>query len=116
MRMELRNESKLSQICKSHRPYAERIEDQRKEVRFNSPFQLNLKLDSRREDHPSHMKTLDRFELEDMKVLKHLNEVNWLKNKSVLDLSDLIRRHMDRQPELLALIQPDIKKNLLYNP
>ena len=113
LRVELRNESKLSQLQKSHRPFNERLEDQRKAIRFDSPFKINLKVDTKQ---PDSKKQVDNFEKEDLKILEHLKEVNWIKQKSVLDLSELIRKHMNKQPELLAMIQPDIKQNLLYNP
>ena len=38
-----------------------------------------------------------------------MEKINWLQKKSVLDLSELIQKHKDRQPELLAMISPDVK-------
>jgi len=34
----------------------------------------------------------------------------------MLDLSELIRKHQDRQPELLAMLQPDLQSQLLHDP
>ena len=48
--------------------------------------------------------------------MKHLNEINWIKNKSVLDMTELMQKNLDRQPELIAMMQPDLKSHLLNNP
>ena len=29
-------------------------------------------------------------------ILKHLNEINWIKNKSILDMTELVQKNMDR--------------------
>jgi len=34
--------------------------------------------------------------MENESILKHLNEINWIKNKSVLDMKELIDKNMDR--------------------
>lgn len=59
---------------------------------------------------------LNAIELANDKIQQKLDQLNWIKNKSMLDLTDLMNVHMDKQPQLLAALQPDIKKNLLYNP
>jgi hypothetical protein len=53
---------------------------------------------------------------ESQQILKKLEEINWIKNESVLDLTELISKNMDRQPELLAMLQPDLKHDLMHNP
>lgn len=29
-------------------------------------------------------------------ILKHLNEINWIKKKSVLDMTELMQKNLDR--------------------
>jgi hypothetical protein len=60
--------------------------------------------------------TKRKHEKENAVVLKQLDRVNLLKNNSLLDLSELIRKHQDRHPQLLATLQPDLKSQLLHNP
>lgn len=59
---------------------------------------------------------MDPQDLALLKVKLQMEKVNWIQKKSVLDLSELIEKHKDHQPELLAMIQPDIKTQLLNNP
>jgi hypothetical protein len=42
--------------------------------------------------------TKRKHEKENAVVLKQLDRVNLLKNNSLLDLSELIRKHQDRHP------------------
>lgn len=87
------------------------------DVKVKEPFVSDLHLDMRREDHKDHnLSRMNSREKEDRKILQHLEKVNWVKNKSALDLSELIRNHKNRQPQLLAMLHPDIKSSLLYNP
>ena len=41
---------------------------------------------------------------ENQAILKHLNEINWIKNKSILDMTELMEKNLDRQPELIAMM------------
>jgi len=75
------------------------------DIKQSEPFPLETRVDLRREDHPDHnYRPVDKFERENLKILKYLKEISWIKNRSILDLSDLIRKYMDRQPELLAML------------
>lgn len=62
--------------------------------------------DQRRDDHPDHHKTSSNQGVlkQNQVVSKKLEEINWLKNKSVLELGDLIKEHLDKQPQLLAML------------
>ena len=76
---------------------------------MEKPFAMALDVDLRRDDHKNHKKqflspALRKQERENKKILEQLAKINWLKNKIMLDLSELIRKHEDRQPELLALL------------
>jgi len=42
-------------------------------------------------------------------VLDNLDKFKLLQDKSLLDLSELILKHKDKQPELLAILEPDLK-------
>ena len=91
-------------------------DDLQKAILIKQPIKAEISVDTRREDHPDHSKVHRAFDDENAKILKRLEDVNWIKNKSVLDLSELIHKNLDRQPELLAMLQPELKKTLLYNP
>jgi len=76
--------------------------------------------DSRRDDHPEHgrpkPKNLALDEQKDKTMLDDVEELNYLKNRSVLNLSELIYKHRQRQPQLIAMISPDVKHQLLTDP
>jgi len=90
----------------------------KRDVKTGAPFSLTVPIDIRREDHESHKKPpkISKKEQENGKVLAEIEKINWLKNKSMLDLSELIAKHDKRQPELLAMLQPDLKSQLLNDP
>lgn len=46
---------------------------------------------------------------EQKSVQDFLEKTKIMKNNSLLDLSELIRKHMDKQPELLSMFEPEIK-------
>lgn len=97
--------------------FTERLFHDRKQVYNKSPFALEVIKDLRRTDHHTHDKAVPtKKELENQKILDQLEKIEWLKNKSMLDLSELIRKHKDRQPQLFSILQPGIKKQLLHNP
>ena len=79
---------------------------------------MTVPIDIRREDHESHKKPSKKLkkEQENGKILAEIEKINWLKNKSMLDLSELIAKHDKRHPELLAMLQPDLKSQLLHDP
>ena len=55
---------------------------------------MPLKHDLRRADHKEHAKETEK-EI-DAKIVKRIEQINWLKTKSVLDLAELIELHKGR--------------------
>ena len=82
-------------------------------MRHSEPFNLDVSLDIRRDDHKEHQKTITN---ENQKIITKINSIKELNKNSILDLSELIHKHKDEQPLLLANLQPDLKSQLLFNP
>lgn len=70
--------------------------------------------DLRRDDHRDHKKAKESAEI--ALIRKKIEQINWLKQKSVLELADLLGQHKEKHPQLLAAIMPDAKSQILMNP
>lgn len=92
-----RNKASIIKHVNNRDDYTERLFHDRKQVYNKSPFALSVLNDLRRADHHTHDKAVPtKKELENQKILDQLEKIEWLKNKSMLDLSELIRKHKDR--------------------
>ena len=118
MQVDLRNDYSMLKLHRANLDLDERMRDNKIAIRKSRPFSMDLPVDIRRDDHKDHQKPkrLTRKEKEDEFILDRLEKIKWLKDKSMLDLSELIRKHSDRQPELLAMLQPDIKRQIVHDP
>ena len=98
LKLELRNDYSVTKVTNRHKSLSSRLTLGQKEVRQTDPFNLDVTMDIRRDDHKDHYKT----QSQDQKILSKLNSIKELNKNSLLDLSELIHKHKDAQPTLLA--------------
>ena len=100
---------------------SDRIKHQIFDRKFNSPFKMDLSVEDTKlsylvkpgyKSNSNDAKTSD----ENKKFLEQMKELEWIRDKSMLEMVDLFSKYKDRQPELLATLQPNIKSDLLHNP
>lgn len=120
-RVELRGKHQISRLRKMNLSMQEKHSNQMKDQYCKSPFKMQqLPKDRRREDHQLHFKKqaseLNETERGEKSMLDDIEMINFLQKRSVLNLSELIDKHRHRQPQLIAMISPDIKQQLLTDP
>ena len=116
-RVDLRNDYTMFQLRRQqNQSYTERASQKQIEIKKKEPFKHDVYVDMYDEDTLTYFYQPSILDVENKKITKALNDLKIIKDQSVLDLSELIRKHTDKQPQLLAMLQPDLKRNLLYNP
>ena len=113
-RINLRGKHAIQKLKKAKLSDQERLEDHRKGRIFTSPFKMQVgPQDERRDDHSHHQKKkfsdMSTNERSEKSMLDDIHMLNFLKKRSVLNLSELIDKHRDRQPQLIAALSPNIK-------
>lgn len=120
-RIELRGKHAIQKLKKMKLSQQERFDENQKGRLFMSPFKLQASVqDQRRDDHSLHRRKkeseLNYAEKAEKSMLDDLHMLNFLKKRSVLNLSELIDKHRDRQPQLIAALSPNIKQQLMTDP
>lgn len=120
-RIDLRGKHAIHKLRKAKLSDQERFEENRKGRIFSSPFKLQAgPQDQRRDDHSEHQRKkvseMTTAERSEKSMLDDIHMLNFLKKRSVLNLSELIDKHRDRQPQLIAALSPNIKQQLMTDP
>lgn len=97
MQVEARNDFSVYQIKKygmgaNRIDLGDKLMMEKTDVTRPGLSQRPLPIDVRRDDHESHKKsaTKTKSDQENDKITAEIEKINWLKNKSILDLSELM--------------------------
>lgn len=99
-KLELRSDYAVLKKIKNVGGFSERHRHNMTDVKTSAPFELQVPADTRREDHPAHAKTgpKNQVEKDNEAVKRQLERIALLQSCSLLDLSELLRKHKDKQP------------------